>query len=145
VAVGRRPLTSGLELEKVGVKLDSKGRIVTDEEYKTSVPSIRAIGDVITGPMLAHKAEDEGIAVAELIQAGHAHVNYGVIPSVVYTHPEVAWVGKTEEQLKAEGVEYALGSFPFMANSRARTVGKISEFFSPLIRMQMMRTVLSKC
>lgn len=122
VSVGRRPFTDGLNLEKIGVKLDGKGRIVTDSKFQTSLPSIRAIGDVIAGPMLAHKAEDEGIAVAEILATGHGHINYDTIPSVIYTHPEVAWVGKSEEQLKADGVSYTVGSFPFLANSRARTV-----------------------
>jgi len=121
VAVGRRPYTDGLGLEKVGVKLDSRGRVVT-EHFKTNIPHIYAIGDVISGPMLAHKAEEEGIAVAEDIASpGVGHVNYNAIPSVVYTHPEVAWVGETEEQLKARGVAYNVGQFPFKANSRAKT------------------------
>lgn len=123
VCVGRKPNVEGLGLEKLGIKQDAKGRIIIDSQYKTNIPSIRAIGDVITGPMLAHKAEDEGIAVAEMMAGGHGHINYDVIPNVVYTHPEVAWVGKSEEQLKADGVAYSIGNFPFMANSRARTVG----------------------
>ncbi|KAA1467079.1 dihydrolipoyl dehydrogenase [Dentipellis sp. KUC8613] len=121
VAVGRRPVTAGLNLDKIGVEVDAKGRIVIDDQYNTSVKGIRCIGDVTFGPMLAHKAEEEGIAAAEYIQTGHGHVNYGAIPSVVYTHPEVAWVGKTEQELKAAGVQYKVGKFPFLANSRAKT------------------------
>ena len=120
VAIGRKPFTADLGLEAVGVALDARGRIVTDHHYATTVPGIYAIGDVIVGPMLAHKAEDEGVAVAELLAGKAGHVNYGVIPGVVYTWPEVATVGKTEEELKAEGIEYAVGKFPFTANGRAR-------------------------
>ena len=123
LSIGRKPFTKELGLEKVGVKVDSKGRIVTDAEFKTNVDGIRAIGDVITGPMLAHKAEEEGIAAVEYIASGHGHVNYNAIPSVIYTWPEVAWVGKTEAEIKASGVEYRVGSFPFLANSRAKTIG----------------------
>lgn len=123
VSVGRKAFTDQLGLESVGVKVDDRGRVLVDKHFTTNVPSIRAIGDVIRGPMLAHKAEEEGIAVAELLAGGYGHVNYEAIPSVVYTHPEVAWCGKTEEELKAAGVEYAIGSFPFMANSRAKTNG----------------------
>lgn len=132
VAIGRRPYTEGLGLSEVGVTLDSKGRVKTDTNFVTSVPGIRAIGDVIAGPMLAHKAEDEGIAVAEMIAGGHGHVNYDAIPSVVYTHPEVAWVGKTEEQLKADGARYNVGTFPFLANSRAKTVDDAEGFVKVL-------------
>jgi len=120
VAIGRRPFTQGLGLENAGVALDARGRIVTDSHYATNVPGIYAIGDVIAGPMLAHKAEDEGVALAEILAGKAGHVNYGVIPGVVYTFPEVASVGKTEEELKAEGVAYAVGKFPFTANGRAR-------------------------
>lgn len=133
MCVGRRPCTDGLGLKEAGVKTDAKGRVVTDSKYTTSVPSIRAIGDVVVGPMLAHKGEDEGIAVAEILASGHGHVNYDVIPSVVYTHPEVAWCGKTEEQLKADGVQYLVGNFPFMANSRARTVNDADGFVKVLV------------
>ena len=120
VAIGRRPNTEGLGLEAAGLTLNAKGQVETGHDFRTSVPGIWAIGDVITGPMLAHKAEDEGIAVAENI-AGHTGiVNHAVIPSVVYTHPEIAGVGLTEEQAKAEG-EIKVGKFPFMANSRAKT------------------------
>jgi dihydrolipoamide dehydrogenase len=122
VAVGRRPYTEGLGLDAAGVALDAKGRIVTDGHYRTNVPGIYAIGDVIAGPMLAHKAEDEGIAVAEILAGRAGHVNYGVIPGVVYTMPEVAAVGKTEEELKAEGVAYSVGKFPFTANGRAKAM-----------------------
>ncbi|KAG1766063.1 hypothetical protein EDD22DRAFT_879051 [Suillus occidentalis] len=121
VAVGRRPYTEGLNLEAVGIEKDSKGRIVIDDQFNTSVKNIKCIGDVTFGPMLAHKAEEEGIAAVEYINAGHGHVNYNGIPSVVYTHPEVAWVGKTEQELKAAGVKYNIGKFPFAANSRAKT------------------------
>ena len=121
VAVGRRPFTEGLGLEAVGVKTD-RGQVVVDGHYAANVPGIYAIGDVIRGPMLAHKAEDEGVAVAELLAGQAGHVNYGVIPNVVYTSPEVASVGKSEEELKAEGVAYAVGRFPFTANGRARAM-----------------------
>jgi dihydrolipoamide dehydrogenase len=122
VAVGRKPFTEGLGLEIVGVALDERGRIRTDAHFKTSVEGIYAIGDVITGPMLAHKAEDEGIAVAEIIAGQAGHVNYGAIPSVMYTSPEVAWVGKSEDELKAEGIDYKVGKFPFTANGRAKAM-----------------------
>jgi len=121
VAVGRRPYIEGLNLDAAGVTLDPKGRIIIDSQYTTSSPNIKCIGDVTFGPMLAHKAEEEGIAAAEFIVTGHGHVNYSAIPSVVYTHPEVAWVGKTEQELKAEGVKYSIGKFSFAANSRAKT------------------------
>jgi dihydrolipoamide dehydrogenase len=121
VAVGRRPYTDGLGLKEVGVEMDERGRVKIDSQFVTNVPSIRAIGDVTYGAMLAHKAEEEGIAAVEFIKTGHGHVNYNAIPSVVYTHPEVAWVGKNEQELKAEGVKYSVGTFPFLANSRART------------------------
>ncbi|WP_372424184.1 dihydrolipoyl dehydrogenase [Salinarimonas chemoclinalis] len=120
VAVGRRPYTDGLGLDEVGVARDEKGRVVTDGHYATNVPGIWAIGDVIAGPMLAHKAEDEGVALAELLAGKGGHVNYGVIPNVVYTYPEVAAVGATEEDLKAQGVAYNVGKFPFTANGRAK-------------------------
>jgi len=122
VAIGRRPFTQGLGLENAGVALDARGRIATDHHYATNVPGIYAIGDVIAGPMLAHKAEDEGVAVAEMIAGQAGHVNYDVIPSVVYTTPEVASVGKTEEELKKAGIEYKAGKFPFSANGRARAM-----------------------
>jgi dihydrolipoamide dehydrogenase len=109
VAVGRKPYTEGLGLEAAGVTLDERGRIRTDAHYKTSVEGIYAIGDVIAGPMLAHKAEDEGIAVAEIIAGQAGHVNYAAIPAVMYTSPEVAWVGRSEDELKAEGLDYKIG------------------------------------
>jgi dihydrolipoamide dehydrogenase len=120
VAIGRRPYTEGLGLAEAGVKLNPRGFIEVDH-WKTSVPGVWAIGDSTPGPMLAHKAEEEGIAVAQLIAGKWGHVNYDTIPGVVYTHPEVATIGKTEEELKAAGVAYKVGKFPFMANSRART------------------------
>jgi len=121
VSVGRRPYTKGLGLENIGLEVDNRGRIVIDDQFNTSIPGIKCIGDVTFGPMLAHKAEEEGIAAVEYLKSGHGHVNYGAIPSVVYTHPEVAWVGKTEQDLKKEGVEFKVGKFPFAANSRAKT------------------------
>jgi len=122
VAIGRKPFTEGLGLDLVGVALDERGRVRVDGHYKTSVEGIYAIGDVIAGPMLAHKAEDEGIAVAEILAGQAGHVNYGAIPAVVYTNPEVASVGKTEDELKAEGVNYKIGKFPFTANGRAKAM-----------------------
>ncbi|CEG39706.1 dihydrolipoyl dehydrogenase [Plasmopara halstedii] len=124
VATGRRAFTAGLGLEQMGIQTDKFGRIEVDEAFRTQVPGIFAIGDVIKGAMLAHKAEEEGIACAEIIAGKHGHVNYGAIPGVIYTFPEFASVGKTEEELKAEGIEYNVGKFPMMANSRARTVGE---------------------
>jgi dihydrolipoamide dehydrogenase len=123
VATGRRPFTQGLGLEELGIATDGMGRVEVDDHFRTNVPSVFAIGDVIKGAMLAHKAEEEGIACVENLAGKSGHVNYGAIPGVIYTHPEVASVGKTEEELKAEGVKYNKGAFPFMANSRARTVG----------------------
>ena len=120
VAIGRRPYTDGLGLEGLGVALDTKGRIVTDAHFATNVPGLYAIGDVIAGPMLAHKAEEEGVALAEQLAGMAGHVNYETVPGVVYTWPELATVGKTEEELKAAGIAYAVGKFPFTANSRAR-------------------------
>ena len=122
VAIGRKPYTEGLGLDIVGVGLDERGRVRVDGHFKTSVDGIYAIGDVIAGPMLAHKAEDEGIAVAEILAGQAGHVNYAAIPSVVYTNPEVASVGKTEDELKADGVEYKIGKFPFTANGRAKAM-----------------------
>ncbi|KZL15906.1 dihydrolipoyl dehydrogenase [Pseudovibrio sp. Ad26] len=120
VAIGRRPYTEGLGLAEAGVELDERGRVKTDNHYKTNVDGIFAIGDVIAGPMLAHKAEDEGVAVAEMLSGQAGHVNYDVIPGVVYTSPEVASVGKTEEELKAAGIKFKSGKFPFSANGRAK-------------------------
>jgi dihydrolipoamide dehydrogenase len=122
VAIGRRPYTDNLGLDKIGVALDKRGRVVTDAHYKTNVPGIYAIGDCREGAMLAHKAEDEAVAVAELIAGKAGHVNYDAIPSVIYTFPEVATVGKSEEELKAAGVAYKVGKFPFTANARAKTI-----------------------
>lgn len=122
VAIGRKPFTEGLGLDLAGVALDERGRVRVDGHYRTSVDGIYAIGDVIAGPMLAHKAEDEGIAVAELLAGQAGHVNYAAIPAVVYTNPEVASVGKTEDELKAEGIEYKIGKFPFTANGRAKAM-----------------------
>ena len=120
VATGRKPFTDGLGLTELGVEMTERGQVKTDAHWKTSVDGIYAIGDCIAGPMLAHKAEDEGMAVAETIAGQAGHVNYGVIPGVIYTHPEVATVGKTEDQLKAEGVAYKAGKFSFMGNGRAK-------------------------
>ncbi len=122
VSIGRRPYTEGLGLAEAGVEMDERGRVKTDAHYKTSVDGVYAIGDVIAGPMLAHKAEDEGVAVAEILAGQAGHVNYGVIPNVVYTMPEVASVGQTEEELKAAGIAYNVGKFPFTANGRARAM-----------------------
>jgi dihydrolipoamide dehydrogenase len=128
VAVGRRAYTESLGLAEIGVTLDGRGRVVTDHHFQTSIPGIFAIGDAIAGPMLAHKAEDEGVALAEILAGQAGHVNYDVIPGVVYTWPEVAAVGKTEEELKAEGVAYKVGKFPFTANGRARAMGSTDGF-----------------
>ena len=128
VSVGRKPYTEGLNLSKVGIKKDSKGRIEVNNKLQTSVSNIYAIGDVIKGPMLAHKAEEEGIAVAEILAGQAGHVNYDVIPGVVYTSPEVATVGKTEEQLKEEKKSYKIGKFPFLANSRAKVNNETEGF-----------------
>ncbi|RWD98361.1 MAG: dihydrolipoyl dehydrogenase, partial [Mesorhizobium sp.] len=122
VATGRRPYADSLGLKEAGVETDERGRVKTDAHLRTSVPGIYAIGDVIAGPMLAHKAEDEGVAVAEMIAGQAGHVNYDVIPSVVYTSPEIASVGKTEEELKRAGIDYKVGKFPFTANGRARAM-----------------------
>jgi dihydrolipoamide dehydrogenase len=123
LSVGRKAYTDKLGLESVGVERDNRGRVVVDSHFRTKVPSIYAIGDVIAGPMLAHKAEDEGVAVAEIIGTGHGHVNYETVPSVIYTWPELASVGYTEEQLKEKGIEYKAGAFPFAANGRAKALG----------------------
>ncbi|MGB8893255.1 MAG: dihydrolipoyl dehydrogenase [Pseudolabrys sp.] len=120
VAIGRVPYTQGLGLQEIGVKLDERGRVVVDHYYATNVPGIWAIGDVIAGPMLAHKAEDEGVALAEILVREAGHVNYDAIPNVVYTYPEIATVGKSEEELKAAGINYSVGKFPFTANGRAK-------------------------
>lgn len=126
VSIGRVPNTEGLNTEAVGLKLDERGFVAVDEDCKTSLPNVWAVGDVVRGPMLAHKAEEEGVAVAERIAGKHGHVNFNTIPWVIYTSPEIAWVGQTEQQLKAEGRAYRAGTFPFMANGRARALGDIT-------------------
>lgn len=123
VSIGRVPNTTGLNVEAVGLKLDERGAIVVDDECKTNLPGVWAVGDVVRGPMLAHKAEEEGVAVAERIAGQHGHVNFNTVPWVIYTSPEIAWVGQTEQQLKAAGRAYKAGTFPFMANGRARALG----------------------
>ena len=123
VSIGRVPNTAGLNAEGVGLKLDERGAIVVDAECRSSLPGVWAVGDVVRGPMLAHKAEEEGVAVAERIAGQHGHVNFNTIPWVIYTSPEIAWVGETEQQLKARGAAYKAGTFPFMANGRARALG----------------------
>lgn len=132
VCVGRRPYTENLGLENIGVVRDDRGRVPVNGLFQTIVPSVYAIGDCIHGPMLAHKAEDEGIIAVEGMLGGAVHIDYNCVPSVVYTHPEVAWVGKTEEDLKREGIEYKIGKFPFMANSRAKTNNDVEGFIKVL-------------
>jgi dihydrolipoamide dehydrogenase len=128
VATGRKPYTAGLGLEALGVEMGPRGTVKTDDHFQTNIPGLYAIGDAIAGPMLAHKAEDEGMAVAEILSGKHGHVNYGVIPGVIYTTPEVANVGQTEEALKAEGRAYKVGKFPFMGNARAKAVFQAEGF-----------------
>ncbi|MGN6827353.1 dihydrolipoyl dehydrogenase [Paucibacter sp. M5-1] len=128
ISIGRVPNTIGLNAEAVGLKLDERGAIVVDDDCKTSLPNVWAVGDVVRGPMLAHKAEEEGVAVAERIAGQHGHVNFNTIPWVIYTSPEIAWVGRTEQQLKADGVAYKAGQFPFLANGRARALGDTNGF-----------------
>jgi len=128
VSIGRVANTTGLNVEAVGLQMGERGDIVVDGDCRTSVPGIWAVGDVVRGPMLAHKAEEEGVAVAERIAGQHGHVNFNTIPYVIYTSPEIAWVGKTEQQLKAEGVAYKAGQFPFLANGRARALGDTTGF-----------------
>ncbi|MEZ0226674.1 MAG: dihydrolipoyl dehydrogenase [Alphaproteobacteria bacterium] len=128
LSIGRRPYTAGLGLEKAGVKVDNRGRVEIDDHFQTNVKGIYAIGDVVRGAMLAHKAEDEGIVVAEIIAGQSGHINYDAIPNVVYTFPEVASIGRTEEQLKEAGVQYKVGKFPFMANGRARAMAATDGF-----------------
>ncbi len=123
VSIGRVPNTIGLNAEGVGLQLDERGAIVVDADCKTNLPGVWAVGDVVRGPMLAHKAEEEGVAVAERIAGQHGHVNFNTVPWVIYTHPEISWVGRTEQQLKEEGVAYKAGTFPFLANGRARALG----------------------
>jgi dihydrolipoamide dehydrogenase len=132
VSIGRAPLTAGLGVETVGLKLDARGFIDVDDQCRTNLPNVWAIGDVVRGPMLAHKAEDEGVAVAERIAGQHGHVDFNTIPWVIYTSPEIAWVGKTEQQLKKDGVAYRAGSFPFSANGRARALGDTTGFVKVL-------------
>lgn len=128
VSIGRSPNTNGLNAEGVGLKLDERGFIAVDDECRTNLPGVWAVGDVVRGPMLAHKAEEEGVAVAERIAGQHGHVNFNTIPWVIYTSPEIAFVGQTEQQLKASGRAYKAGSFPFMANGRARALGDTTGF-----------------
>ncbi len=128
VSIGRVPNTNGLNTEAVGLKLDERGAIIVDDDCKTNLPNVWAVGDVVRGPMLAHKAEEEGVAVAERIAGQHGHVDFNLIPWVIYTSPEIAWVGKTEQALKAEGRPYKAGSFPFIANGRARALGDTTGF-----------------
>ena len=128
LAIGRRPHTEALGLDALGVALDPRGRIITDAHYATNIPGLYAIGDVIAGPMLAHKAEEEGVAIAELLAGQAGHVNYNAIPAVIYTWPEVASVGASEDELKAAGVAYKVGKFPFTANARARAMGCVEGF-----------------
>ena len=123
VSIGRTANTNGLNTEAVGLQLDERGCIVVDDDCKTNLPGVWAVGDVVRGPMLAHKAEEEAVAVAERIAGQHGHVNFATLPSVIYTSPEVAWVGRTEQQLKEQGVKYKAGTFPFLANGRARALG----------------------
>ena len=134
VAVGRKPNTEGLNLKKMSIKCDNQGRIQVDNKFQTSIKNIYAIGDVIKGPMLAHKAEEEGIAVAEIIAGQSGHVNYNIIPGVIYTSPEVASVGKTEQQLINENIKYKIGKFPFMANSRAKVINETEGFVKILAK-----------
>ncbi len=126
ISIGRVPNTNGLNAASVGLKLDERGFVAVDADCKTSLPNVWAVGDVVRGPMLAHKAEEEGVAVAERIAGQHGHVNFNTVPWVIYTSPEIAWVGQTEQQLKAANVAYKAGTFPFMANGRARALGDTS-------------------
>jgi dihydrolipoamide dehydrogenase len=126
ISIGRTPNTNGLNADAVGLKLDERGFIAVDDDCKTNLPNVWAVGDVVRGPMLAHKAEEEGVAVAERIAGQHGHTNFNTIPWVIYTSPEIAWVGQTEQQLKASNVAYKAGTFPFMANGRARALGDTS-------------------
>jgi dihydrolipoamide dehydrogenase len=123
VSIGRVPHTEGLGASMVGLQLDERGAVVVNEDCRTNLPGVWAVGDVVRGPMLAHKAEEEGVAVAERIAGQHGHVDFDIIPWVIYTSPEIAWVGRTEQQLKAQGHAYKAGTFPFLANGRARALG----------------------
>jgi len=128
VSIGRVPNTEGLNAQAVGLKLDERGFVAVDDHCRTSLPNVWAVGDVVRGPMLAHKAEEEGVAVAQRIAGKHGHVDFNTVPWVIYTSPEIAWVGQTEQQLKAGGVKYKSGQFPFMANGRARALGDTTGF-----------------
>jgi dihydrolipoamide dehydrogenase len=128
ISIGRTPNTIGLGADQVGLTLDERGFIAVDGDCKTNLPNVWAVGDVVRGPMLAHKAEEEGVAVAERIAGQHGHTNFNTIPWVIYTSPEIAWVGQTEQQLKAAGTKYKAGSFPFLANGRARALGDTNGF-----------------
>ena len=128
VSIGRVPNTSGLDASAVGLKLDERGFVAVDDDCRTNLPNVWAVGDVVRGPMLAHKAEEEGVAVAQRIAGQHGHVDFNTVPWVIYTSPEIAWVGKTEQQLKAAGVAFRTGTFPFMANGRARALGDTTGF-----------------
>ncbi|MBN8503522.1 MAG: dihydrolipoyl dehydrogenase [Burkholderiales bacterium] len=136
VSIGRVPNTQGLNVDAVGLKLDERGAIVVDDDCKTNLPGVWAVGDVVRGPMLAHKAEEEGVAVAERMAGQHGHVDFALVPWVIYTSPEIAWVGKTEQQLKAEGRAYKAGQFPFIANGRARALGDTTGFVKLLADAQ---------
>ncbi len=136
VSIGRAPNTQGLNAEAVGLKLDAKGAIEVDADCRTNLPGVWAVGDVVRGPMLAHKAEEEGVAVAERLAGQHGHVDMATIPWVIYTSPEIAWVGRTERQLKADGVAYRAGSFPFLANGRARALGDTTGMVKVLANAQ---------
>jgi dihydrolipoamide dehydrogenase len=126
ISIGRVPNTTALGAEKIGLKLDERGFVAVDGDCRTNLPNVWAIGDVVRGPMLAHKAEEEGVAVAERIAGKKPHVDFNLVPWVIYTTPEIAWVGKTEQQLQAEGLAYRAGTFPFSANARARAIGDTS-------------------
>jgi dihydrolipoamide dehydrogenase len=128
ISIGRVPNTIGLNVEAIGLQLDERGAVVVDGDCRTNLPGVWAVGDVVRGPMLAHKAEEEGVAVAERIAGQHGHVNFNTIPWVIYTSPEIAWVGRTEQQLKEQGTAYRIGSFPFMANGRARAMNATDGF-----------------
>ncbi|KRT84499.1 pyridine nucleotide-disulfide oxidoreductase, partial [Oryctes borbonicus] len=132
VCIGRRPYTANLGLEELGIERDQRGRIPVNSVFQTVIPNVYAIGDCIHGPMLAHKAEDEGIVCVEGIKGGPVHIDYNCIPSVIYTHPEVAWVGRSEEDLKSEGIDFKIGKFPFLANSRAKTNNETDGFVKVL-------------
>ena len=136
VSIGRVPNTAGLAADRVGLQLDERGFVDVDDDCRTNLANVWAIGDVVRGPMLAHKAEEEGVAVAERIAGQHGHVDFNTVPWVIYTSPEIAWVGQTEQQLKAAGVDYRAGTFPFMANGRARALGDTSGFVKILADAQ---------